>query len=152
MARIAVGGFQHETNTFAPSKASLAAFQRGGGWPALSLGGEVFERLAGANIPATGAIDALRARGHVLVGLAWAAASPSAEVTREAFEHIGGEIVARLAAAMPVDGVYLDLHGAMVTEHLDDGDARHESVSALTACPVPRPADMARGVTIPEAR
>jgi microcystin degradation protein MlrC len=26
MATIAVGGFQHETNTFAPSKATFAAF------------------------------------------------------------------------------------------------------------------------------
>src|SRR5262245_66294064 len=28
----------------------------------------------------------------------------------------------RLAQAGPVDGVYLDLHGAMVTEHFDDGE------------------------------
>ena len=28
----------------------------------------------------------------------------------------------RLATAGSVDGVYLDLHGAMVTEHLDDGE------------------------------
>ena len=32
MARIAVGGMQHETNTFAPSKADYAAFEDGGGW------------------------------------------------------------------------------------------------------------------------
>jgi microcystin degradation protein MlrC len=31
-------------------------------------------------------------------------------------------MVTRLAEAGPVDGVYLDLHGAMVTEHLDDGE------------------------------
>jgi len=35
MSVIAVGGFQHETNTFAPSKADYAAFEQGGGWPAL---------------------------------------------------------------------------------------------------------------------
>ena len=33
--RIAIAGFQHETNTFAPSKATYADFERGGGWPAL---------------------------------------------------------------------------------------------------------------------
>ena len=27
-----------------------------------------------------------------------------------------------IAAAGPLDAVYLDLHGAMVTEHLDDGE------------------------------
>ncbi len=28
MARVAVGGFQHETNTFAPGRAGFAAFER----------------------------------------------------------------------------------------------------------------------------
>ncbi|MED6311777.1 MAG: M81 family metallopeptidase, partial [Pseudomonadota bacterium] len=33
MALIAVGGIQHETNTFAPTKAGLEAFQVGGSRP-----------------------------------------------------------------------------------------------------------------------
>ncbi len=122
MARIAVGGFQHETNTFAPSKADYAAFESGGGWPPLSFGDDIVARLEGANIPATGAIELLHAAGHTTIGLAWGAASPSAHVTRDAYERIAGEIVRRLADASPVDGVYLDLHGAMVAEHLDDGE------------------------------
>ena len=120
--RLAVGGFQHETNTFAPSKATYDRFESGEGWPPLTFGDEIAPRLDGANIPAAGAIRALHDAGHRTVGLAWAAANPSAHVTRDAFERIGGEIVKRLAAAGPVDGVYLDLHGAMVTEHLDDGE------------------------------
>lgn len=119
---IAVGGFQHETNTFAPSKATYERFETGEGWPPLCVGDEIAPRLEGANIPAAGAIRALHAAGHRTVGLAWAAANPSAQVTRDAFERISGEIVRRLAAAGDVDGVYLDLHGAMVTEHLDDGE------------------------------
>ena len=122
MARIAVGGFQHETNTFAPTRADYAAFESGGGWPPLTFGDAIAPRLEGANIPATGAIAALHAAGHDTVGLAWGAASPSAQVTQDAYERIGGEIVRRLAAAGPVDGVYLDLHGAMVAEHVDDGE------------------------------
>ncbi|MEX0839359.1 MAG: M81 family metallopeptidase, partial [Parvibaculum sp.] len=38
MMRIAVGGFQHETNTFAPSKAGYAAFAQADAWPALQSG------------------------------------------------------------------------------------------------------------------
>ena len=68
MARIAVGGFQHETNTFAPSKATFAAFEQGGGWPELTFGDKIAPRLAGANIPAAGAIEALHALGHRTVG------------------------------------------------------------------------------------
>jgi microcystin degradation protein MlrC len=122
MGVIAVGGFQHETNTFAPSKADYAAFEAGGGWPPLVFGAEIAPRLAGANIPATGAIDTLHAAGHRTIGLVWGAASPSAHVTQDAFERIVGEMLARLRAAGQVDAVYLDLHGAMVTEHLDDGE------------------------------
>jgi hypothetical protein len=122
MAVIAVGGFQHETNTFAPSKADYNAFEQGGGWPPLTFGDAIAPRVAGANIPAAGAFEALHAAGHRTVGLAWGAASPSAHVTRDAFERIVGEMLARLQQAGAVDGVYLDLHGAMVTEHLDDGE------------------------------
>ncbi|HTQ00171.1 MAG TPA: M81 family metallopeptidase [Casimicrobiaceae bacterium] len=122
MGVIAVGGFQHETNTFAPSKADYNAFEQGGGWPPLTLGEAIAPRLAGANIPARGALDALHAAGHRTPGLAWGAASPSAHVTKDAFERIVGEMTLRLAQAGAVDGVYLDLHGAMVTEHLDDGE------------------------------
>ena len=122
MARIAVGGFQHETNTFAPSKADYAAFEAGGGWPGAQYGEPMFSAVEGANIPAEGAIQALRALGHTLVGTAWAAANPSAHVTADAFEKILNEMVQRLKSAMPVDGVYLDLHGAMVAETFDDGE------------------------------
>ncbi len=122
MARIAVGGFQHETNTFSPSPADYAAFESGGGWPGLCVGEALLPTLSGANIPAGGAFEALHAAGHTTVGLAWAAASPSDRVTRDAYERIAGEIITRLQKALPVDGVYLDLHGAMVAAHFDDGE------------------------------
>lgn len=120
--RIAVGGMQHETNTFAPTRADLAAFVQGGGWPTVQYDDGLFDAVAGANLPVAGAIETIRADGHTPVALAWGAASPSAHVTREAFETIVGALVARLSEALPVDGVYLDLHGAMVCEHVDDGE------------------------------
>jgi microcystin degradation protein MlrC len=120
--KIAVGGFQHETNTFAPTKADLSAFVDGGGWPALSRGEEIFSSTNGVNLPIAGFTDEARALGHQLVPTAWAAASPSAQVTREAYETIAGYIVEGIRAAGGIDGVYLDLHGAMVTEHYQDGE------------------------------
>ena len=122
MARIAIGGFQHETNTFAPSRADYAAFEAGGGWPGVRYGEPIFAAVEGANIPAAGAIQSLRALGHSLVGTAWGAASPSAHVTADAFERITGELIGTLESAKPVDAVYLDLHGAMVVETYDDGE------------------------------
>jgi microcystin degradation protein MlrC len=120
--RIAIGGFQHETNTFAPSKADFDAFARGGGWPPLLRGADVFDGVAGVNLPIAGAIEQLRGARQELVPTAWAAASPSAHVTRDAYERIVGMIIESLRAAGKVDAVYLDLHGAMVAEHLDDGE------------------------------
>ena len=48
--------------------------------------------------------------------------APRAHVTEDAFERIVKVMVDGIAAAGPLDAVYLDLHGAMVTEHLDDGE------------------------------
>ena len=59
------------------------------------------------------------AQGHTVRTVIWAGASPSAHVTTDAYERIAGEIV---EAAREGDAVYLDLHGAMVAEHLDDGE------------------------------
>src|SRR5579883_3488250 len=118
VARIAVGGFQHETNTFAPSKARYEDFLKPGAWPGLTRGEAMFGAVEGINLPAAGFVAAARAAGHELVPLAWANATPSAHVTGDAFERIAAMVVADLAEAKPVDAVYLDIHGAMVTEHL----------------------------------
>lgn len=81
--------------------------------------------MAGFNIPITGFIEAARSLGHELLPLSWANATPSAQVTEAAYESIAGQIVedlGALAAGGALDAVYLDLHGAMVTEHLEDGE------------------------------
>jgi len=122
MARIAIAGLHHETNTFAPLKATYDDFARGGGWPGLQRGEAFFKTFKGMNLPIAGAIETLGAAGHTLVPLVWAAATPSAHVTEDAYERIVGMTLDDLKAALPVDAVSLDLHGAMVTEHLDDGE------------------------------
>ncbi|WP_332607521.1 M81 family metallopeptidase [Achromobacter sp. ESBL13] len=117
---ILVAGFQHETNTFAPSKAGYDNFVRGEGFPAMVRGQDMLA-LRSVNIPAGGFFNAIQAAGHTVHPVIWAGASPSAHVTRDAFERIAGEIL-DAARAGGYDAVYLDLHGAMVTEHLDDGE------------------------------
>jgi microcystin degradation protein MlrC len=122
MARIAIGGFQHETNTFAPSKATFEDFARGGAWPGLTRGPALIEAVAGINLPIAGFIERARQGGHELLPLSWTQATPSAEVTEEAYERIAGQILEDLAGLRHCDAVYLDLHGAMVAEHLEDGE------------------------------
>ncbi len=122
MARIAIGGFQHETNTFAPSPATFDDFVQAGAWPGLTRGEALFEATAGLNIAIAGFIETARAEGHELLPLSWAQATPSAPVTKDAFDRIAGQIIGDLKALRHVDAVYLDLHGAMVCEHIEDGE------------------------------
>src|SRR6201985_1240785 len=122
MTRIAVGGFLHETNTFAPTKATFADFQHGGGWPAMTEGPDVLKVMRRINVGLAGFVDVAEANGWELIPTIACGASPSAHVTEDAFERIVKVMVDGIAAAGPLDAVYLDLHGAMVTEHLDDGE------------------------------
>jgi microcystin degradation protein MlrC len=121
MTRIAVGGFLHETNTFAPTKATYDAFVHGGGWPSMVMGKDVLT-IRNINVGLAGFIGAAEANGWELVPTIFAAATPSAHVTKDAYERIAKVMVDGIASAGPIDAVYLDLHGAMVAEHFDDGE------------------------------
>ena len=122
MTRIAVGGFLHETNTFAPTKATYDDFVHGGGWPSMAQGADVLKVMRDINVGLAGFVEQAEASGWELVPTISCAASPCAHVTKDAFERIVNVMVDGIAAAGPIDAVYLDLHGAMVTEHLDDGE------------------------------
>ncbi len=124
MTKVFIAGFQHETNTFAPSLADWAAFNRGDAFPAYVRGQAMQAQFTGVNIPVGGFIDAAKRHGWQLWPSVWAGASPSSFVTREAFERIAGDILQDLQEAMGqgVDAVYLDLHGAAVAEHADDAE------------------------------
>ena len=122
MTRIAVGGFLHETNTFAPTKATYADFVHGGGWPAMAHGADVLKVMRKINVGLAGFVEAAEAHGWELVPTISCGASPSAHVTEDAYERIVKAMVDGIANAGTLDAVYLDLHGAMVTEHFDDGE------------------------------
>jgi microcystin degradation protein MlrC len=119
---IAVGGFQHETNTFAPVRATFEDFLAPDAWPGLVRGPDLLDAVKGINLPAAGFIDEALASHHSIVPLTWCSATPSAHVTRDAYERILAMLVEDLQKAGNVDAVYLDLHGAMVAEHIDDAD------------------------------
>lgn len=123
--RVLIGGFLHETNTFAPTRADWAAFNCGETFPAFVEGDVMVERFAGNNIPIGGFITAARERGWTLLPSCWAGATPSAHITEDAFERLAGVIVGNVRGALQTGGlnaVYLDLHGAAVAEHLDDAE------------------------------
>ena len=117
--RVFVAGYQHETNTFAPTLADWSAFLRGDSFPAYMRGAQLLDNTRGVNLPIGGFIDEAERLGWTLIPSAWAGAIPSAHVTQDAFERIARAMADDLRAALtqgPLDGIYLDLHGAAVAE------------------------------------
>ena len=76
MTRIAVGGFLHETNTFAPTKATYDDFVHGGGWPAMAHGADVLKIMRNINVGLAGFVEAAEADGWEMVPTISCGASP----------------------------------------------------------------------------
>jgi microcystin degradation protein MlrC len=118
--KIAIAGFQHETNTFASSRAGKDEFLMADSWPGLLIADAVITATRGMNLPIAGAIDF--AEHMELVPILWCAAEPSGYVTDEAFDWVSNMLLHGIQAADDLDGIYLDLHGAMVTQSHEDGE------------------------------
>ncbi len=134
--RIAFAGFLHESHSFAPRATGWAEFLHPGGLPELVRGEQMRERLGGTSTCAGAAMEA--ATDHDCVPLAWCFANPAGPVTREAFERITALICAALSDAMPVDAVFLDLHGAMVSDDFPDAEGEViRRIRAIVGAAVP---------------
>jgi microcystin degradation protein MlrC len=105
-----------ETNTFAPIPTALSSFHES----FYAAPGEHPEDAKLCTAPLWVARRRARAEGWTLVEGTATFAEPAGLVSREAWETLSGEILAQLRAALPVDGVLLGLHGAMVADGCDD--------------------------------
>jgi microcystin degradation protein MlrC len=114
--KVFIAGVSTETNTFLPFPtgeagfaASLALGREASRAPDLTFNAPLIEwrRLAEAD-------------GHSVVESFFAAAHPSGITVRAVYERIRDAILADLRAALPVDVVLLNLHGAMVADGYDD--------------------------------
>jgi microcystin degradation protein MlrC len=125
IGRIAVGGFLHESHSFAPRPTSYADFLQPGGLPPFCAGVDLIAATRSRSVPLAGAIAVAEAAGAELVPLAWGFANPAGPVQDEAFERIAARICAPLSVALdegPLDGVYLDLHGAALVDSFPDAE------------------------------
>lgn len=154
MARIALAGFLHETNSFAPTRATWEEFLTPRGHPGLTRGQDIPGLFDGVNIGLSGALKELGWLGHDTVPLLWCSAVPSAEVTDQAFERISALIVAGLvdaAAQGAIDGVYLDLHGAAAVDSFEDAEGellRRVRAAIGPAVPLVASLDLHANVTL----
>jgi microcystin degradation protein MlrC len=133
--RFFVAMFSHETNTFSSIPTDRRLFEA----HAFRYGGEILEAYRGTGTCVGGMIDTADARGVALLPSIAASASPAGRVTKDVFTEVKDRIVADVTAAARagrLDGVLLDLHGAMVPEGLDDGEG--EVLAAVRAAVGPR--------------
>lgn len=132
--RIASGGVQHETNTFSDTPTTLAEFlQDSNCGPELSGGEVIFSRFRGTGSIHGGYIAGAAEAGFELLPLLCARAQPSGIIEQSAFDTMLSWFLERLEKVLPeIDGVLLDLHGAMVTaDHEDAEGAFIEAVRNL---------------------
>ena len=140
MARIAIGGFLHETNCFVAMRTDYDYYAMGGEFPPLARGSQVIERTKDKPFGMSGFLDEI-GNSHELVPLIWGHGGAGGYITDDCFERIVGELIGKLSEAMvtvPLDAVYLELHGAMCSETYPDAEG--ELLRRVRACV---------GVTVP---
>jgi microcystin degradation protein MlrC len=116
--RFFVAMVSHETNTFSPISTDRGQFEARD----LRYGGELLEAYRDTGTCLGGMIDGAAAGGVTLVPSLAAAASPAGRVLKSFYAETRERLLADLRAAGSLDGVLLDLHGAMVVEGIDDGE------------------------------
>ena len=124
MYRVGIAGLLHETNTFSHTPTPLENFIRPSGfYPELRKGEEIFRFGEGRfNIATSGFLHAAKEIGFEIVPLVWAGTEPSGPVSEATFDTLMDRILSALEKGKPYDGLFLDLHGAMVYGHLLDGE------------------------------
>lgn len=123
--RIAAGGFQHETNSFAPRATRYADFLRPGGYPPLCAGADLIGTVSGSATSLAGFMGSASRRGFSIAPLAWCFASPAGPIEDEAFERIAALMCSQLASALDagqLHGIFLDLHGAALAASFADAE------------------------------
>ena len=119
--RIAVAGISHETNSFNPTKATLADFEEA---DSLSADRKAWlESTAKSNTNASGMIAGAAAQGVELYPIHFFQAVPRGPIDDKGFETMVGRIIDGLKRGPAYDGVLLTLHGAMVVDSYPSGDA-----------------------------
>jgi microcystin degradation protein MlrC len=114
--RIAVAGFEYEGNSCSAKIDGRDSFADKILWD----GPELLARAAGKGLALTGGIDVVRAAGHEIVPIFAMRGGAGGKVEAGFARACMNRIIEGIAGAGRLDGVYLALHGAMLTEDLDD--------------------------------
>ncbi|MCS6859611.1 MAG: M81 family metallopeptidase [Abditibacteriales bacterium] len=120
--RILTACIGHETNTFASTPTTLEDFRRGSPTPEFGGGAAILHHFRGTRTVHGGYIAGAEKHGFNLEPLMHTFATPGGTVPQNAYDSLKGLLLERLKAAGQCDGILLDLHGAMVTEAIEDAE------------------------------
>ena len=123
--KVVVAMMKHETNTFSPVPTPIERFARGQKMP--FEGNEVIKAFKGTGSGLGAFIDLGEEANAEMVFPIAANAWPSGPVTDDAYQYMSDRICN--AVQKGCNAILLDLHGAMVTESLEDGEG--ELISRL---------------------
>jgi microcystin degradation protein MlrC len=112
--RVAVGGYLVAVNTFATQPVGLETFRRG------TLSGDALLKTGLPESAVSGFIDGARERNWDVVPLQFVFSGGGGKVTKDAHEWAKAAFLTALRNAGPVDGLFLQLHGTAVADHVDD--------------------------------
>lgn len=118
---IGVGGISHESNSFSLQKTDFDAFGVNLEMPEADRKARFFA-LENAKTVSSGYIAGAKAHGIALYPALLAGARPDGPVTDDAFNKLVGAMIDQLKAGPKLDGILLNLHGAMVVESHFSGD------------------------------
>ena len=111
--KIVVAMMMHETNTFSPVRTPLASFRP-------LAGAAAVEEFRDTNTQLGGFLHVAHEMGAEVVVPVAGGAHPSGYVEKAAYEDMCDAIVGAIRNGC--DAAFLALHGAMVCEHVDDGE------------------------------
>jgi microcystin degradation protein MlrC len=118
--RVGVASIIQETNTFSANRTTMQDFEIQGIW----LGAEADTNSQGMNIEVAGSLEQLRAHGFEAIPLMRAWAMSGGILLDSELAKMKSMLKDQISAAGKLDGLILNLHGALVNESNDHTDAQ----------------------------
>ena len=118
--RVGVASIIQETNTFSANRTTMQDFEVQGIW----LGADADTNSQGMNIEVTGSLERLRAHGFDAIPLLRAWAMSGGILIDSELEIMKALLRHEISVAGKLDGLILNLHGALVNESDDHTDAQ----------------------------
>ncbi|MER9171162.1 M81 family metallopeptidase [Mesorhizobium australicum] len=107
--KIAIGGIEHETNTFCAGEVQLSDFN-------IERGHSITDTNRGVRSYIGGMLDAAAALGATVVPTILATTEPAGLISRSAYSRMIDDLIADIDRSLPLDAVVLALHGAGIAE------------------------------------